>query len=84
MAKQFSKINFQVQTQLGLLDISAQIQFSRFFFIFFFSKLIVLIKLKPFLMDFCSFSSVLSGHINSRQQFRPKYELIDRLLAIHA
>ena len=32
MAKQFSKINFQVQTQLGLLDISAQIQFCRFYF----------------------------------------------------
>ena len=81
MMKQYSKINFQVQTQLGLLDISAQIQFCRFFF---FSKLIVLIKLKPFLMDFCSFPSVLSGHINSRQQFWSKYELIERLLVIHA
>ena len=48
MMKQYSKINIQVQTQLGLLDISAQIQFSRFFFIFFFSKLIVPTKLKPF------------------------------------
>ena len=36
MMKQYSKINFQVQTQLGLLDISAQIQFCRFFFFFHF------------------------------------------------
>ena len=52
-------------------DIFAQMQFA----VFGTSKLIVLIVLQPFLIDFALFLSILSGHITIWQQFWPKMYL---------
>ena len=79
MIKQYSKINFQVQTQLRLLDISAQIQFCRFFLF----QANCSDQAETFFNGFLLFSQCFEWSHQQSATILDKYELVDKLL-VHA
>ena len=79
MAKQFSKINFQVQTQLGLLDISAQSNtICRFFFFHFLLQINCSVQSETLLNVFLLLAQRFEWTHNQSATILAKYELIDK------